>query len=83
MKEDAFPSKTLAELWDIVKTKTPKINDRSQSEKTDSLMMPTTLKKRYVIYLEQDLINYIEKLSREEHLSRSHVVRYLLKKHLS
>ena len=81
MKEDAFQSKSLAEIWEMVKTKT-KAYDRSHSEKTDSLIMPTTLKKRYVIYLEQELIDYIEKLSRQEHLSRSHVVRYLLKKNL-
>ncbi len=45
-------------------------------------VMPTKIKKRYVIYIEQELMDRIERLSSNENVSRSRTVRSLLKKGL-
>ncbi len=45
-------------------------------------IMPTKIKKRYFVYIEQELMDRIERMASSENLSRSRVIRMLLRKGL-
>jgi metal-responsive CopG/Arc/MetJ family transcriptional regulator len=45
-------------------------------------LMPSTIKKRYVVYLPQKFINLIEYESKKEGASRSKIVRKMIKSYI-
>ena len=45
-------------------------------------IMPSTLKKKFIVYLEQELIDYVETIAKRDEISRSNAVRRILKKGL-
>jgi metal-responsive CopG/Arc/MetJ family transcriptional regulator len=45
-------------------------------------LMPSTIKKRYVVYLPQKLIDFIEYESKKEDVSRSKIVREIIRSYI-